>query len=219
MSFFRKALIILGTLFLVLTIVLIYLLFFDKENTKSVYYPMSEQEKGFLHDGDIILRQGYGFFSRSIAQLQNSEIPVTHCAMISKKENELKVIHSLSSSVSEIDGVQKQSLQHFLNESVPNSIIVCRYKGTDAQRIALKERAEYYLQQKVPFDHQFDRSESQKMYCTELFRNIFFDILQEDIFEKQFATNTTTIYDLTTFLDTSYFDIVINHFPNQGLSK
>jgi hypothetical protein len=215
MKFFRKALIVIGTLFLVLTVWLIYLLFFDSENTKSVHYPMNEQEKGFLADGDIILRQGYGFFSRSIARLQNCELPVTHCAMIIKKKNNLQVIHSLSSSVSQTDGVQIQSLQRFLNESVPNTVIVARYKGNEKTRTELRKRAEEYLQLAIPFDHEFNRFENKRMYCTELFRNIFLDVLQEDIFEKQFATNHTSVYDLTTFLDTNYFEIVINHHQNQ----
>jgi len=212
MKVFRKAFIISITLFLVLSGILIYLLFFDKENVKAVFYPMSEQEKGFLVDGDIILRQGYGFFSRSIVKLQNCDVPVTHCAMIAKDQNEkINVIHSLSSSVSGIDGIQKQSLQRFLNESVPNSIIVVRLKHEQSLGKQLKLRAEYYMQKNIPFDHGFDRTESEKMYCTELFRNIFFDVLKEDIFEKQFATNPTDIYDLTTFLDTNYFSILINH--------
>lgn len=219
MKFFRRSFFIFGALFLVLTIGVVYLLFFDEENTKSVYYPISEQEKGLLLDGDIILRQGYGFFSRSIATFQNCKFPVTHCAMIVRKGQDIKVIHSLSSSVSKIDGVQMQSLQQFLNESVPNTIVVSRFKGSEAQRKSLRERAEYYLNQKIPFDHLFDRTDKEKMYCTELFQNIFYDILKEDIFEKQLAYNTTDIYDLTTFFDTSYFDIVINHFQLQGFSK
>jgi hypothetical protein len=212
MSFFRIALLITLTLFLFFAGVLVYLLFFDKENTKSVHYPISKEEKGFLDDGDIILRQGYGFFSRSITRLQNCSIPITHCAMISKENNgKLSVIHSLSSSVSGIDGIQKQSLQRFLNESVPNSIIVVRFKGDDEDRKKLKDRAEYYLTKQIPFDHNFDRTESEKMYCTELFRNIFSEVLNEDIFEKQFETNSTNVYDLTTFLDTSYFRVLFNH--------
>lgn len=160
----------------------------------------------------MILRQGYGFFSNTIVKLQDCEYPITHCGMIQFDSLARPwVIHSLSSSVSKNDGIQKEPLQNFLNQSVPNTILVTRFKGGAATQQHLSERANYYLDRKVPFDHSFDKDDTTKMYCTELFHHIFTDVLQEDIFEKQFTKNTTGIYNLTTFIDSNHFDIIINH--------
>ncbi|MCC5922206.1 MAG: hypothetical protein JJT77_00355 [Crocinitomicaceae bacterium] len=212
-----KKIIIRSFLFLTFVIILLaaifyYLLFLDSENTKSVYYPMPSKEQGLLQNGDIIMRQGYGFFSRTIVKLQKCDYPVTHCGMIQLDSlNRPWVIHSLSSSVSEKDGIQIEPLQKFLNESVPRTLIVSRYKGASNIGNQLIERANYYLAKKVPFDHAFDKEDSNEMYCTELFYHIFTDVVRKDIFEKQFQENTTGIYDLTTFLDPEYFEIIVNH--------
>ena len=209
-----RSFILLISLVLISGAIIYYLLFIASENTKSVYYPMSPKEQSILQNGDIIMRQGYGFFSRTIVKLQKCDYPVTHCGMIQLDSlNRPWVIHSLSSSVSENDGIQIEPLQKFLNESVPHTVFVSRFKGEDTIRNQLIERANYYLTKKVPFDHSFDKADTNEMYCTELFYHIFTDVLQYDIFEKQFQQNTTGIYDLTTFLDPEHFELIVNHSP------
>jgi hypothetical protein len=211
-----RSFLVLVILTIVLASVLYYLIFLDSENEKSVYYELTSSELGMLKEGDILLRQGYGFFSRSIAKYQEAEYPVTHCAMFVNENNELGVIHSLSSSFSDFDGVQKQPLQRFLNESVPRTLIVVRYKGGQEKINSLIEKTKEYLSKKIPFDHEFNRADTSKMYCTELFRNIFLEAVSEDIFQAQIERKNVDYYDITTFLDTNYFDLIINHHsPNQ----
>jgi hypothetical protein len=217
MGFFKKAsrlrkiLLIFATLFLLLIGFITYKVFWDPENTKQVFYPLSQEDRGLLRHGDIILRKGYGMFSDGIIEVQNSKSPVSHCAMILNENKQWKVVHALSSSVAQFDGVQRQNLQRFLNESVPGSIVVVRFKSSTDTISQIASRVTYYADAKKPFDHHFDNVDTSAYYCTELFQKAFYQVLKKDIFHAQLRENNTGIYDLSTFQDTTLFEEIINH--------
>jgi len=211
MSRFRKFIILFIALFFAALGFVYYKAVLDPENTKQVFYPLSEHEKGLLHEGDMILRRGYGFVSDKIVETQESPFPVTHCAMLIGNPGNWQVIHSLSSSVSPIDGAQVQNLQRFLNESVPNSIIVKRFKTHPDTLAMILNRVKYYADIQKPFDHEFDKLDTTKFYCTELFQHCFHDILRYDIFENLENTTTMGVYNLNAFQDTARFKTILNH--------
>jgi uncharacterized protein YycO len=217
MGFFKKAsrlrkiLLIFATLFLLLIGFISYKVFWDPENTKQVFYPLSQEDRGLLRHGDIILRKGYGMFSDGLVEVQDGPYRVSHCAMILDENQNWKVVHALSSSVATFDGAQRQNLQRFLNESIPGSIIVVRFKSTPDTINQIANRAAYYADAKKPFDHQFNNKDTTAYYCTELFQKAFYHVLKRDIFHAQLRENNTGIYDLSTFQDTSLFEVVINH--------
>lgn len=211
MSRFRKIIFILIALFFATVGFVYYKAVLDPENTKQVFYPMTEQEKGLFHEGDMILRRGFGFVSDKIVETQESPFPVTHCAMLIGKPGNWQVVHSLSSSVSPIDGAQVQNLQRFLNESVPNSIIVKRFKTHPDTLAMIVNRVRYYASIQKPFDHEFDKLDTAKFYCTELFQHCFYDVLKYDIFENLDYTATMGVYNLNAFHDTVRFKTIMNH--------
>jgi hypothetical protein len=208
---FWKIIVILIALFFATLGFVYYKAVLDPENTKQVFYPLSEQEEGLFHEGDIILRRGYGYVSDKIVETQESPYPVTHCAMLIGNPSNWQVIHSLSSSVSPIDGAQVQNLQRFLNESVPNSIIVKRFKTHPDTMAMILNRVKYYAYIQKPFDHEFDKLDTTKFYCTELFQHCFYDILRYDIFENLENTTTMGVYNLNAFQDSVRFKTIMNH--------
>jgi uncharacterized protein YycO len=207
----RKILLIFATLFLLLIGFIAYKVFWDPENTKQVFYPLSQEDRGLLRHGDIILRKGYGMFSDGLVEVQDGPYRVSHCAMILDENQNWKVVHALSSSVATFDGAQRQNLQRFLNESIPGSIIVVRFKSTPDTINQIAKRAAYYADAKKPFDHQFNNEDTTAYYCTELFQKAFYQVLKRDIFHAQLLENNTGIYDMSTFQDTSLFEVIINH--------
>jgi hypothetical protein len=62
-----------------------------------------------------------------------------------------------------------------------------------------------------PFDHNFDKTDTTKFYCTELFQHCFQDVLGRDIFAGQLDSNKTGIYDLSTFQDSILFETILDH--------
>jgi len=206
----RLILVLLGSIIIAISF-LYYKVFLDPENMKSVFYHFSATEISKLKEGDIVLRRGYGMFSDGIVKVQNGKLEATHCAMLVAKNNKWQVIHALSSSVAPIDGTQYQSFRTFLNESMPNSIVVVRFNSSKDTINSLVSKMEYYANKNKPFDHDFNKQDTSKFYCSELFQHIFKKVLNKDIFEGQLDSNSTGIYDLTTFQDKRYFKEIINH--------
>ncbi len=147
-------------------------------------YQLSNSEKEKLREGDIILRYGEGLASDMIVEVLDEEREVSHCGILSRKEDGgFRVIHSVSSSISKSDGMQAQSLDRFIAQSVDSTVMVVRYKGKGAKNVGPKiaRKAEHYLDQKIPFDPSFDLSSRSKFYCTELIERSFKESLGRSI--------------------------------------
>jgi len=187
--------------------------YLTKQEHSLSTYALSQKEINLIHNGDIILRHGYGMASDIIVNTLNEEYDVSHCAVISKSNNQINVIHSVSQSLSDFDGVQIQSLDRFITDCKKNSIIIVRYKNpknTDNKIIV--EKAAYYLSKKIPFDNDFDIEDSSKIYCTELIWRTIKEGFHEDIFKNQIKDkNNINQYKFQALWDTSHFEIIINH--------
>jgi len=184
----------------------------EQEHSFSTY-TLSKKEINLLQNGDIILRHGYGMASDIIVKTLNEKYDISHCAIICKDSNQINVIHSVSQSLSDFNGVQTQTLSRFINDSKKNSVIVVRYKNpqhTDNTLIA--ERATYYLSKKIPFDNDFDIDDSTNIYCNELIWRTIKDSYYVDIFKNQLKDeDKKSHYKFYALWDTTNFEIIINH--------
>lgn len=216
----KKMLFIFG-IFLLITMVSYKLFFyFDSreeinqvnKNKKQIRLTTSDIEK--LQEGDIILRRGYGYFSDMIASHLNTKgFDVTHAGILTKKKNEWYVIHSLSSDVSEIDGMQIQKLTDFLKYSQPNKIVVSRFKNiTSRQQHQIVVEAQKLLNLKIPFDHKGDIEDASKMYCTEMIWYILENKLKLAQIPQEKEERETFFYSMKCMYDLSYFNLVINKY-------
>ncbi|MEI6509264.1 MAG: YiiX/YebB-like N1pC/P60 family cysteine hydrolase [Bacteroidota bacterium] len=174
-------------------------------------YHLSKQEIQKIQDGDIILRHGYGLVSDLIVEQLKETYDLSHCAIVCKEDTNYMIIHSVSSSLSNVDGVQSQDLKSFINDSQYNSVVVIRYKpkiNKPASEIARK--AKYYLQKQIPFDNAFNINDSSQFYCTELLWKVILNEYGDDILAgKNNQRKDHLKFD--TFLDTTKFEIIIDH--------
>jgi len=181
----------------------------EKEHSISAY-TLTNDEILKIKDGDIILRHGYGMVSDLIVKTMNEEFDISHCAVIVKDSNHFNVIHSVSQSLSDFDGVQIQSLSRFLKDSKKNSIIISRFKGKSNSLIS--EKARFYLGKKIKFDNDFNIKDSTKFYCTELIWKILKDVYTVDIFKNQMLEkDKKSQYKFNALWNKSNFEIIINH--------
>lgn len=195
--------------------VLVFLFAYDyrsKQEHSFSAYTLSDDELLLLHDGDIILRHGYGMVSDMISSTMKEKFSVSHCAFVNKPDSgSIRVIHSVSQSLSDFDGVQDQGIRKFIRDSKPNSVIVIRYKGASAEEAAkISQAARHYLDRKIAFDHSFNLKDTSTFYCTELLWRVFLDVFDDDIFIGPGAIT----YDhlrFQAFWDTTRFEIIINH--------
>jgi len=174
-------------------------------------YALSEGELNKIQDGDIILRHGYGLVSDMIVEQLDEKYDISHCAIVCKSDTQFQVIHSVSSTLSNIDGVQAQDIRSFIRDSQYNSVIVIRYKPQINKPLsAMSRRAKDYLKRQIPFDNGFNIEFSSEFYCTELLWKVIINEYGDDIMQgKNNERKDHLRFD--TFLDTTKFDIIINH--------
>lgn len=213
---------ILWLLVAVTVVFLIYKLFFWVDGTiettqvskDKAIVRFSETEMQQLQPGDIILRRGYGFISDMVARsFTNNGYEVTHAGILINEKNEWKVYHSLSSDVTDKDGVQKQSLNTFLDHSYPDKLLVVRLKNftteTEHQLTALVKA---YEQAHIPFDKNGNYNDASEMFCTEFIIQVYGkDLKLLELPEKE-QDKKDYYYSLSSLYDTLYFDKVINKF-------
>lgn len=200
---------------LVLVVIFIAYKFFKDDSNRpyesSFLYKLSSGEKNQLQTGDIILRRGYGFVSTMISKLMNEDYDVTHLGVVIKQNDNLKIAHALSSSVSNQDGLRLQAIDSFVHNSHDSTILVTRLKNIDVlKQDKIVKQIEYYYKKQLPFDHSFNYKDTTEHYCSELIWRIYEHNLKilnvADSLTDQQKYNT-----LKTFYDPNYFDIIINH--------
>lgn len=182
----------------------------DKEQDQNTY-SLTKEEIAKIKDGDIILRYGFGLVSDIIVEQLKEEFDVSHCAILCKDDTNITVIHSVSSTLSDIDGVQSQDLKSFVHESHKNSIIIVRYKPKiDKDNPYISKRAKDYLNKQIGFDNAFNINDSSQFYCSELLWKVILNEYNDDILlGKNQERKDHLRFD--TFLDTSRFEVIINH--------
>ena len=211
----RKIFIVLAIFILFLLPITLFLYIYEyrsvQEQLFSTYH-LSQDELNKINSGDIILRKGYGLVSATISETYNTNLDVSHCAFIIKKDNKFSVVHSVSQSLSNFDGVQTQDLETFIKDSRKGSIIIVRYKPRPLDDISkIEKRVNYYLEKKVPFDHDFNLNDSSKIYCSELPWLIFHDSYNIDIFQSRDGKIKYFYKTFDAFVDSSNFKVIINH--------
>lgn len=206
------------------TISYLFLLYYEYRSQQEQIvsgYTLSKDEVSELHEGDIILRHGYGFVSDMIVETLNDSTGLSHCAILTTLNGKWSVIHSVSSTLTEVDGVQCQDLETFVNQSKRNSFVVMRYKHAknDSALVGIGERAKYYLSRQIPFDESFDLVDTTSFYCTELLWHVFKDQFKIDIFESKYRSRHYDYMTFDSFLDTTNFKVIIDHRKKKKLSS
>ena len=179
---------------LLLTGALSFVFLYEKKSRKTAKvntYTLTKTEENALQEGDIILRHGFGLISDAIVKYAKDAYPVSHCGIVVRDScGNWAVIHTVSNSLAEIDGMQKDHLRKFVRESHPNSVVVTRYRfQNEEERQKVIDRAYYYLQKQVPFDNEFNSSDSSRFFCTEFIWNVFYHGIGVDLYEPSSQYN------------------------------
>lgn len=200
-------------IFAFVAVVLLVVVFFYQKGQQRQYIchdRLSADEVSQLRAGDIILRKGFGVVSASIAKALDEDFSVSHCGIVDADSNGgLRVIHSVSASLSDFDGLQECSIREFCRESREKSLIVVRFRDTsDVPLASLAKTAQKYLDRKIPFDGVFDLSDNAEMYCSEMVYCAMRETFGYDIYPDK---SKTEVVKFTPFFDTTRFYRVINH--------
>lgn len=171
-------------------------------------YALSPNEVELLQEGDVILRRGYGMVSRMIATKMEGRYELSHCGVVVERAGQKWVVHTVSSSLSETDGMQIHRLEEFVRQSKAESIVVARPRNAAGPRLA--ERCLHYLAEEVPFDHDFDIEDASSFYCSELIWRSLDECCGVDGLAGRYD-DPIDYYSFDAFLNPEIFDIVLNH--------
>ena len=197
-------------------------LFFSEQNSsrkqQNNVYKLTQEEKRLLQEGDIIFRRGFGVISDAIVKYVPSSYPVSHCGIIVKDSLEKwMVIHTVSNTLTAVDGMQQDNLDKFVKESHEKSIIVARYKyKNDSLAIEMASLAKNYLAQQIPFDHRFDCVDSTAFFCTEFIYRVLKNAINVDVYNS-FPEKKPDCMDFDVFLYPDNFLIILNHHIQRNL--
>ncbi len=187
----------------------------------SKFYKLKKKDKAKLKNGDIILRKGHGSVSDIIDNMYPTGYHLSHCGVLIKEDDSLYVVHTVSSELSQVDGVQTEELDKFVRESVRNSIMVVRAKQDSITRDKIADATLSFLNKGIKFDHSFDISDTTKFYCTELIYQAYLKVFGEDMFTERLSTDHPNYLGIDALLDTTKFERIITHqaFDEKHLPK
>ena len=171
-----------------------------KSSRQITPYTFTESEKALFEEGDIILRKGEGVLSELITDYLGDTLNVSHCGILIKNQDGWQVIHSLSQSLSDQDGVQICPLDQFTAESIPRSLKVVRYTKDTLHLLA--SQAIYYLHIRKPFDNRFDMQDTSAFFCSQLPLHILKYTLHSDL------PIGKGLPSFSLFLDKAYFQTI-----------
>ncbi len=143
----------------------------------------TEKIRSEMKNGDIILKRGDGSISRIVVSVLAEAQPISHCAIVIKKEGAEFLLHSLSSTVADLDGVQSIPLDSFMRDTRPFSFHLLRHKDSIIAAQA-SEIAMYYLEKKIPFDLDYLLSDdSTAFYCSEFVYKTYLEASGKEYFQ------------------------------------
>lgn len=187
--------------------------FFIRSNAGSTKTAaLSATEISRLRTGDVLLRRGFGAVSEFISDFLGEPYPVTHCGLlIVHRSDSVQVLHTLSDE--DHDGIFYQPLADFLKESKENTLAVVRLKVSESEKRQVLSEIERLRTKNIPFDMGFDDSDTTKMYCAELKRYVFRQVLGKDIMPDRARRMKIDVIRMSNFFNPEYFELVFNQNP------
>jgi len=174
----------------------------EPTTTEEHIETLNAEELALLQEGDFVFRLGYGMVSFFL-ESQTGASGVSHVGILVKDSLDFNVIHSISGSMAESDGVQKIFLNDFLFEAKPHSFVATRLKNSNGELIA--NEARNLLAKRVPFDMSFDIKDTSKLFCSEMINFILQKTHNTEVFNQE-----ATQFPFTGFFDTSKFEILVD---------
>ncbi|MBO5820683.1 MAG: hypothetical protein J6R02_03740 [Alistipes sp.] len=123
-----------------------------------------------LQQGDIIFRRGTGIVGHAVAAADRQG-NYSHVGIVVSDANGFCVVHAVPHEHDydgDYDRVKCERIDDFLNRYVNADVALFRPKVEDGQRRVAVETALRLYERGVPFDHDYDLSDTTRLYCTEL---------------------------------------------------
>lgn len=126
---------------------------------------INESDEQRIKNGDLIFRRGWGVNSELVSSI-NRSTNYSHVGLVWKRADKIYVIHAIPDENGIKNGVVVEPLEVFASVKNASKVSVSR---TSENPDMLKNIVNYALTFKgLPFDSDFDISQQDSLYCTEL---------------------------------------------------
>lgn len=162
-----------------------------------------------LSSGMLVCRAGNGFFSNYFKKYASKEQKYSHIGIISIEKDTLYVYHSEASELTGIGFVKKEKLTSFLRDIRVYDFFEFNYPDTTKHKIV--EIVKKYAANKTPFDLDFDSTNDDRLYCTELIATAVNKALDTTQISPSILVNGRRLYALDDiYLDKNVIPITPN---------
>ena len=181
-----------------------FFFFPKKERVAGIeeHQTLNAEELSLLREGDFVFRLGYGLVSYFLEKGAGAS-GVSHIGVLVKDSADFDVIHSISGSMAETDGVQKISLNNFLYNAKPGSFVATRLKNGNGETIANEARR--LFAKRLPFNHSFDIKDTNRLFCSQLANVILQNTHNLEVFSQDAED-----FPFGGFFDTSMFEVLVD---------
>jgi len=122
-----------------------------------------------IRSGDLVFRQGRGIFSELFRNIGDVDSQFSHVGVVYKENKGVHVIHTEASELTGIGAAKIEPLSDFISDSNAKKFAFYRVKGLNIEGAGLVlNTALKYVADRIPFDSDFNLSDNDKLYCTEL---------------------------------------------------
>ncbi len=139
----------------------------EKRNIPVVFLP-----------GDVAFRRGEGVASRAVLA-SNKRGSFSHVGVIMQVDSQWMVVHEVpyEGESRDVDKIYSEPVEEFFNTAKAASGAVYRLQGIDStQRSVVCAYLQRQLERDIPFDHDYDLSDSTRQYCSELVWRSYLEI-------------------------------------------
>lgn len=156
-----------------------------------------------LNKGDIVVRQGNGYFSSFFRKLGSHEKKYSHIGLIDKVGDSLFVIHIEASELTGQGEVLRESITAFLKDIDAYAFYANMLSASQQQ--AVVSQATAYYKAKVAFDLEFDSANDDKLYCSELVAMSINKALDSTVIRPTLQYKEVLFYGLDDIYNASIF--------------
>lgn len=138
---------------------------------ETTYRELTER----LEVGDLLFRRGTGFVGQVVTSLDR-EGNFSHVGLVVRSEEGWQVIHAVPHEPEfkgDIDRVKSEEVARFLGRYPHADFGLYRPQIEKQQRERIARNAVRLSRMQVPFDHDYDLSDTTRLYCTELVEYLF----------------------------------------------
>lgn len=185
--------------------------FYTRSDTQKMRSDtLTKAEISQLQTGDVLLRRGFGIVSEFIANYLGETYPITHCGMlVVSHPDSILVLHTQSDEGQ--NGIFYQPLPEFIRESQYGTLAAVRLKVSNTQKMQMLAEFERLRRKGVRFDMGFNDADTTEMYCAELKKYVFKQVMGVDILTDRATRMGIDVIRMSNFFNPQHFEPLFNH--------